>query len=175
MNQIGQTLQQARIARGMSIHDVASETRVPRASLEAIEAGDREALPAPVFTRGFVRSFAIAVGVEPEALLEQFAQTAEPIVEPASQSAPRPMPEMATAEHSSDHFALLLSDGYSDSTRMRFGPAALVLVAVVMFLAAWLMVGTSPERGPQTAQPETPVMHQNQTGGVSTTIGLDKR
>ena len=68
MNKIGQTLQQARIARGMSIHDVASETRVPRASLEAIEAGDREALPAPVFTRGFVRSFAIAVGVEPEAL-----------------------------------------------------------------------------------------------------------
>ena len=175
MNEIGHTLKQARIARGMSIQDVARETRVPRTSLEAIEGGDREALPAIVFVRGFVRSFAISVGVNPEPLLEQLTAANEPVEETAEVVSSTPMPIMGSHENTSDHYALLLSDGLSDATRMRFGPAALVFVAVVMFLTALLMVGTGGNEGPQTAQPEAPVLHQNHPGGVTTTLGLDAR
>lgn len=175
MNEIGQTLQRARVASGMSIEDVARETRVPRLSLEAIEAGDRDALPATVFARGFVRSYAIAVGVAPEPLLEQLSMANEPVEDVVETSSHSPMPIMNANENTSDHYALLLSDGLADSTRMRFGPAALVFVAVIMFLTAWIMVGTQSNSAPQTAQPETPVLHQNHTSGVSTTIGLDAR
>lgn len=175
MIEIGQTLQQARIARGMSIQDVAHETRVPRASLEAIEAGDRDALPATVFARGFVRSFAMAVGVAPEPLLERFATLSDEAEVAPEPTPSAPMPVMGSPENTSDHFALLLSDGLDAESRMRFGPVALVAVAVIMFFTAWLMVGNGTQRGTQTAQPETPVLHQNHTGGVSTTIGLDAR
>lgn len=175
MIEIGQTLQQARIALGMSIEDVARETRVPRTSLEAIESGDREALPARVFVRGFVRSFAIAVGLDAEPLLERLAATNDSQDTAVEVTPSTPMPVMNTREDTTDHYALLLSDGLSDATRMRFGPAALVFVALAMFLTAWLMVGTRSTRGSQTAEPTPPVLHQNQTSGVSTTIGLDAR
>lgn len=175
MIQIGQTLQQARIALGMSIEDVARRTRVPRSSLEAIESGDREALPANVFVRGFVRSFAIAVELEVDPLLERLSVANQSLDAAVEVTPSAPMPVMHSREDTTDHFALLLSDGLSDSTRMRFGPAALVFVALAMFLTAWLMVGTQDTRGPQTAEPTTPVLHQNQSSGVSTTIGLDAR
>jgi cytoskeletal protein RodZ len=175
MIEIGQTLQQARVALDMSIQDVARETRVPRSSLEAIEAGDREILPAAVYVRGFVRSFAIAVSVDSEPLLERLSaadQAQETVVETSPST---PMPVMNVPEDTTGHYALLLSDGLSDSSRMRFGPAALVFVALAMFLTAWIMVGTRSTRGTQTAQPTTPVLHQNHSSGVSTTIGLDAR
>ncbi len=175
MTEIGQTLQKARVAMGMSIQDVARETRVPSSSLEAIESGDREVLPAAVFVRGFVRSFAIAVSVEPGPLLDRLSATNEAMDATVESAPSTPMPVMSAREDSTDHYALLLSDGLSDSTRMRFGPAALVFVALAMFLTAWIMVGTRDTQRTQTAEPTTPVLHQNHPSGVSTTIGLDAR
>jgi cytoskeletal protein RodZ len=72
MNDIGAQLRQAREARGLSLEQVHKATRVKRAFLEAIEAGRLEELPGPVQARGFVRSYAGAVGLDPDALLTQF-------------------------------------------------------------------------------------------------------
>ena len=44
-------------------------TRVPLSTLRAIEAGDEENLPAPVFLRGFVRAYAKCVGLDPQAMM----------------------------------------------------------------------------------------------------------
>ena len=70
----GACLRRAREERALTLGDVAATTKVPRSSLELLEAGDLGALPAEVFVRGFIRSYARAVGmneVEPLALYDR--------------------------------------------------------------------------------------------------------
>jgi cytoskeletal protein RodZ len=90
----GVCLRRAREERALSLGDVAATTKVPRSSLELLEAGDLGALPAEVFVRGFIRSYARAVGlneVEPLALYDRAvrarseatrAVSATPVVDP---------------------------------------------------------------------------------------------
>ncbi len=91
----GSSLRRAREGRALTVGDVASSTRVPRASLELIEAGDLVGLPADVFVRGFIRSYARAVGVDEVTPLSGYdralrarseaarAESALPVIDPA--------------------------------------------------------------------------------------------
>lgn len=63
VNSIGSRLRAAREARGMTLDDVATRTRVPLRHLHHIESGDWDALPAPTYSVGFVRSYANSVGL----------------------------------------------------------------------------------------------------------------
>ena len=56
-------LRAGRTRRGMSLDDVAKVTKIQARILERLEAGKLEGLPADVFVRGFVRSFARCVGL----------------------------------------------------------------------------------------------------------------
>jgi cytoskeleton protein RodZ len=60
----GQQLKAARDAKGLSLEDIASETRIPLRHLESLEASDWERLPAPTYTLGFAKSYASAVGLD---------------------------------------------------------------------------------------------------------------
>jgi transcriptional regulator with XRE-family HTH domain len=60
----GEQLRVAREAKGLSLEDVASQTRIPRRHLESLEQGDWSRLPAPTYTIGFAKSYASAVGLE---------------------------------------------------------------------------------------------------------------
>ena len=61
---VGQRLQAAREEKGLSLEDVAAQTRIPLRHLESLEASDWERLPAPTYTIGFAKSYATAVGLE---------------------------------------------------------------------------------------------------------------
>lgn len=79
---IGETLREAREARGLSLEDAAHETRIRAAHLEALEGEEFDRLGGDVYVRGFIRSYARAVGVDPEQLLETHgASTPAPPVE----------------------------------------------------------------------------------------------
>lgn len=56
-------LEKARVARGRSLDDIASQTKINRRHLEAIEAGDLTRLPQGPYVKAFIREFARAVGV----------------------------------------------------------------------------------------------------------------
>ncbi len=71
MNDIGSQLRQAREARDLSLENVQKATRIKRVFLEAIEADRFEDLPGPVQVRGFVRSYASYLGLDPDSLLSQ--------------------------------------------------------------------------------------------------------
>lgn len=60
---IGQRLKTAREAKGMSLDDVARQTRVPIRHLQHIEKGEWDALPATTYSVGFARAYANAVGL----------------------------------------------------------------------------------------------------------------
>jgi cytoskeletal protein RodZ len=65
---IGERLRRARETRGMSLDDVANQTRIPMRHLQHIETEDWEALPAPTYAIGFARNYANAVGLDGPAI-----------------------------------------------------------------------------------------------------------
>jgi cytoskeleton protein RodZ len=69
---IGSALRNARETLGLPVEDVAAATRVRAAYITAIEAFDLERLPARPFVVGYVRAYARALGLEPEAVVTRF-------------------------------------------------------------------------------------------------------
>jgi len=68
---VGEQLRAAREKQGLSLEDVASQTRIPRRHLENLEIGDWSQLPAPTYTIGFAKSYAGAVGLDRAEIGEQ--------------------------------------------------------------------------------------------------------
>jgi cytoskeleton protein RodZ len=66
---IGAPLRQARLAQGRALDAISAETRIATRFLEAIEADDFERLPGLIFTRNFVRQYALALKLDPDPLL----------------------------------------------------------------------------------------------------------
>lgn len=69
---LGETLRQARIDKGVSLADAARDTRIRRSYLEALEAEDFAALPPPVYTRGFLRTYAEYLGLNAQAMVDLY-------------------------------------------------------------------------------------------------------
>lgn len=61
---VGDRLHAARIAQGLSLDDIATQTRVPLRHLEAIERSAWDDLPAPTYSIGFAKAYAEIVGLD---------------------------------------------------------------------------------------------------------------
>lgn len=80
---IGAQLREAREAHGFTLTRLSQRTRVPEKALAAIERNDRSALPPPPFSRGFVRTYAAEVELDPDRLVrDYFAQFPEQLPPP---------------------------------------------------------------------------------------------
>lgn len=71
---VGERLLAARLDTGLTLEQIAGETKVSRWILDAIERDDLSRVPGGVFLRGYLTSFADAVGLEPADLLAAYAQ-----------------------------------------------------------------------------------------------------
>ena len=60
MPTVGERLRAAREEKGLSLEDVAAQTRIPQRHLESLETADWDKLPAPTYTTGFAKSYASA-------------------------------------------------------------------------------------------------------------------
>jgi cytoskeleton protein RodZ len=92
MNDFGGKLRQARERRGISLRQIAASTKIAAAALEALERNDISKLPGGIFSRAFVRSYAVEVGLDPEETVREFLErfNAEP---PPSAAVHAPIPE----------------------------------------------------------------------------------
>ncbi|ANY19498.1 Helix-turn-helix domain protein [Tsuneonella dongtanensis] len=68
---VGDKLRMAREKAGMTLGQLAAETRIPQRHLELIEAGDWHDLPARTYATGFARTYAKAVGLDPRATVDE--------------------------------------------------------------------------------------------------------
>jgi transcriptional regulator with XRE-family HTH domain len=69
---VGATLREARERRGLSLRQISNSTKIAMMTLEALERNDIARLPGGIFSRSFVRAYAVEVGLEPEVMIEQF-------------------------------------------------------------------------------------------------------
>jgi transcriptional regulator with XRE-family HTH domain len=132
---IGDLLARERHRRGLSLEVVAAATRIRVGHLAAIERGDLDALPGPVYARGYVRGYAAYLGISAE------------VPEPAREGegslsirrvAPRRVPRLVLTGPLVGGLGLALLSGlfvlYAwreiDSARQDFGPAPTATAAL---------------------------------------------
>lgn len=72
MSELGQVLQRAREEKGISLDDIQRITKIQRRYLEAIERGHFHVLPGHFYARAFIKSYAEAVGLDPNHILTHF-------------------------------------------------------------------------------------------------------
>jgi len=80
---VGEQLREHREAQGLSLDEVAQRTRVPRRHLVLIEDGQYAQLPAATYSAGFVKAYARLLGLDAQALSDQFRrESAATVVRP---------------------------------------------------------------------------------------------
>jgi hypothetical protein len=116
---IGSELAQARERCGLSLVELSRRTKIRVATLRAIERDDIDALPAGIYTRGFLRAYAFEVGCDAEAIVARYRQQLDEQIENAARL------HEGEADESSDSVEF-------DAALNQPAPTATALVAVIV-------------------------------------------
>ena len=100
----GQTLREAREAKGYTVAQLAEMTHIMPHTIEGFEAENFKAIAAPIYGRGFVKLCCQALGLDPKPMIDEFMslyngkKTTSPLTpsfaaqSPVNQAAPQPEP-----------------------------------------------------------------------------------
>ncbi|MDQ3406857.1 MAG: helix-turn-helix domain-containing protein, partial [Chloroflexota bacterium] len=90
---LGEMLRIARERRGVDIYRAERDTKIRARHLDALEAGDYAALPGAVYTKGFLRNYALYLGLDANEMLERWRVETATLrrTEPVSVAPPRPL------------------------------------------------------------------------------------
>jgi cytoskeletal protein RodZ len=82
MASLGQALREEREARNISVEEIASSTKIVSRYLDALENDRLDQMPGGFFVRGIIRSYAKAIGLDPETVLNRYKEAG--LLEPAT-------------------------------------------------------------------------------------------
>ena len=131
---LGERFRAAREQRGLTLSDVAEHVRIRSVYLAAIEEDNWKAIGAPVYIRGFLRTYARFLGLDPEEAVSQFNAS--------EGTTPGPMPQAAGASK----YDVRPSGGSLAPLIWVAGIIAVALIGFVIYLAV-----TPPRGGQQLA------------------------
>lgn len=139
VEQLGKALTQARTARGLTLPDVERDTRISSKYLEALERGELETLPAPVYARAFMRTYSQYLGLNARDFVSEM---------PGARPEPElpPLPDVTREGHMP-----LVSPSWAIA-----GATVIVLVIAGMFMFWNRSDDSSPSvvtNGPQAERP----------------------
>ena len=123
----GALLKAERERRGLSLPDVAESLHVDPKLAAALEANDFAAFGAPVYARGFLRQYALLLGLEPEQVLSQ------------PSGLPPPPPLVPTARATPEP---------TDWRALRRAALALVVALIAGVGVGWILTRPGPRRAP---------------------------
>src|SRR5438093_10832895 len=72
MASFGETLKRERELREISLRQISEATKINIRYLEALEENRFDALPGGLFNKGFIRAYAIFVGIDAEAMVDSY-------------------------------------------------------------------------------------------------------
>lgn len=155
MGDFGGNLRLARERRGISVRQIAASTKISVAALEALERNDVSKLPGGIFSRAFVRSYALEVGLDPDATVHEFLERFQPDATPVS-AAP-----VAIAEEESS---------FESQQRMARVVFLLVLISLPLIGVVLYFTLRAPRSAPRPALATTESTSAPTSGsGASTT------
>jgi cytoskeleton protein RodZ len=94
---IGERLRNAREARGLTLGAVEGLTRIRAVYLQALEEEQFDRLPAPAYTRGYLRTYALALGLPANELMEMYPAAFGTSPRPVFSTTPAQIPIRPTA------------------------------------------------------------------------------
>jgi cytoskeleton protein RodZ len=162
---IGTTLRNAREQRSLSIEELSATTRITLRFLRALEDNAFDTLPSGIFVRGFIRSYAREVGLDPEEMVMQFLEQ--------TGDAPVTAEQPAVPQFDDD----ILIDPEPSSGRATWGYALIVAALLVAFVSstrtdegddALTPVAAAAEPGREAAA-DAPRDAATEAGAVATT------
>lgn len=115
----GLGLRQAREQANLSIEEVAARLHLDTRTLGRLEADNYDALPAPTFVRGYLRSYARLLDIAPEPIIDSFDRRGL-----------EPPPLVADISTSGD-------EARSTDTPMRMATAAIIVVSIAFVGLSW--------------------------------------
>ncbi|MEB3337547.1 MAG: RodZ domain-containing protein [Leptolyngbyaceae bacterium] len=138
LHELGADLHQQRQSQSLSLEEVAAKTFISVRLLNALESGQAEILPEPVFVQGFIRRYADTLGLDGNSLAQAFP------IHPAPASHPPAQPQVASSPASQEPAEPALPIN-------RFYGVAIALG--VLILGAILYGVTRPQPTSQTPTP----------------------
>ncbi|MDC0980342.1 helix-turn-helix domain-containing protein [Bdellovibrionales bacterium] len=123
MIEVGQILKQEREKQGHSIRSIAQTTKINASVIVAIEEGDRELLPQEIFLKGFLRTYAHFLHLNPTDIIELYNQTTEKNSEEVLQPVNPPRRSF-------------LGDRYS------FASKGIAVLVIVLLISAIIVINT---------------------------------
>ena len=150
MGSLGSYLRREREQKQISVAELAQTTRIPVRLLHQIENDDCDALPADVFVRGFLRSYARALGIDEEQVLARFR----------GRQTPEPPPALPAV--------------YTPESGRRFGIAIALFILLILFTLALSIVLRPRQRDTPLELSRVPAGQLLQTGLSSADAGSDR-
>ncbi|WP_028775821.1 helix-turn-helix domain-containing protein [Shimazuella kribbensis] len=77
MEQLGYHLRSSREQLGISIEELSNATRIDLEYLKAMEQGDFDSLPGPVYIRSYLRTYSIYVNLDPRKMIKMYQMKKE--------------------------------------------------------------------------------------------------
>ena len=133
LSNIGEALRSAREAQGRSLDEAAVATRIRSSYLQALEDEQFGELGGSVYAKGFLRSYAGYLGVDPAPLLEAYRAQERPEA-PLFEHAPRAIGGLKTGRRGPNWLVV-----------------AIVCVCVILVVSLWGLLRPAPD--PADAQP----------------------
>lgn len=78
MFEIGSTLREARVRHRLTLQQAEEETKVRVKYIQAMENEDFDVMPSPAYVKGFLRTYATFLGLDPEIIVEEYRSRFEP-------------------------------------------------------------------------------------------------
>jgi len=130
-----QTIKKARESLGLSLGDVATATKISGRILSALEEGRLGDLPAKTFSRGFVRSYAQYLKIDPQPIIEAFQlddRFIKNMGRPDPTDANQPQPEAVKEKTELPKKTVDAESTVDWSSRAFLAAAILVLIALIV-------------------------------------------
>lgn len=143
----GSRLRAAREQRGVSLRQIAHNTKISIGVLEALERNDMSRLPGGIFSRAFVRSYAAEVGLDPEETVEDFVRQFQHESATAGSSSP-PGNEVDSFE----------SDQQAAATALKLVLLSVPIAGLALYLG--MARGGGESRLPPVAEPASAIRHE---------------
>src|SRR5947208_14626068 len=135
----GEELRREREIRGISLKEISDATKISKRFLEAIEKNDHRTLPAPVFTRGFVREYARYLGLAAEEIVNRynFAAAGDDRIEKSAHLDRLVQPQAAPLPHDRERERKSIPPPYARIDRNVYILA--VIVAALVAASYWAL------------------------------------
>jgi hypothetical protein len=152
--EIGNSLRDARVRKGLELTELEAETKIRAKYLRALEEEEFDALPGESYVKGFLRTYAERLGLDGQLYVDEyssrFALAEEPLVSSRQQGRTR-------RSRAESHAVVVALVG--------------ILAVTVLVIAAWKFGASDEGENPSPASPPAPADASTAPAGTATSTG----